>query len=287
MKKQKTAVIFMAMAAFAFVCTGFTGCENETETVVTPVNPDPTPQQPTESPTAPQITSGWYTLKKTPNVIVIISTEKTGAITETYSSYEAYLRVDANNAQKGDVVSGSLGELVWVQTPFLNYISAYKITINGEEWYIYGSGLSPSIGVFTNSEGKISLSNKGESLVNITDVRTSRKYPDEGIYISASNATSATKITVNDAEKYLYAVVQESGKKITFYLSDSDTLTDFSELTAYDTLTNLTYDFYASYLEAKQNSWIVDSIDNGTTWLTFRVKKDGEMSSYVGLIKKN
>ena len=80
---------------------------------------------------------------------------------------------------------------------------------------------------------------------------------------------------------------KKAEKKITFYLSDSDTLTDFSELTAYDTLTNLTYDFYSSYLEAKQNSWIVDSIDNGTTWLTFRVKKDGEMSSYVGLIKKN
>ena len=287
MKTRKRAVFIMAMTALVLICTCFAGCENESVTDVTPDTPDSTPKQPTEAPTAPQITSGWYTLKKTPNVLVTIDTANSRILIETYASYEAYLRVENKQEQTGDVVSTSFGELVWVQTPLLNYISAYKVQINGKEFYIYGSGSSPSIAEIDNSEqGKISVI-ENEGLVNISDIRKSRKYPDEGVYISAKNATVAAKITVNSEEKYLYAVVAESGKKITFYLNESDAVADFSTLTAYDTLTNLTYDFYSTYLEAKQNNWIVDSIDQSTTSLTFRVKKDGAMSSYVRLIKKN
>ncbi|MBQ6780337.1 MAG: hypothetical protein IJP62_03790 [Treponema sp.] len=287
MKTRKRAVFIMAMTALVLICTCFAGCENESVTDVTPDTPDSTPKQPTEAPTAPQITSGWYTLKKTPNVLVTIDTANSRILIETYASYEAYLRVENKQEQTGDVVSTSFGELVWVQTPLLNYISAYKVQINGKEFYIYGSGSSPSIAEIDNSEqGKISVI-ENEGLVNISDIRKSRKYPDEGVYISAKNATVAAKITVNSEEKYLYAVVAESGKKITFYLNESDAVADFSTLTAYDTLTNLTYDFYSTYLEAKQNNWIVDSIDQSTTLLTFRVKKDGAMSFYVRLIKKN
>ena len=287
MKTRKRAVFIMAMTALVLICTCFAGCENESVTDVTPDTPDSTPKQPTEAPTAPQITSGWYTLKKTPNVLVTIDTANSRILIETYASYEAYLRVENKQEQTGDVVSTSFGELVWVQTPLLNYISAYKVQINGKEFYIYGSGSSPSIVEIDNSEqGKISVI-ENEGLVNISDIRKSRKYPDEGVYISAKNATVAAKITVNSEEKYLYAVVAESGKKITFYLNESDAVADFSTLTAYDTLTNLTYDFYSTYLEAKQNNWIVDSIDQSTTLLTFRVKKDGAMSFYVRLIKKN
>ncbi len=282
MKKIKIISLLMTLA----LTLSFVGCEEESETVVTPVI-TPTPQEPTDAPTAPQITSGFYTLKKTPNVLVTIDTAKSRILLEIYASYESYLRVENNQEQTGDVVSTSFGELVWVQTPLLYYISAYKVQINGKEFYIYGSGSSPSIAEIDNSEqGKISVI-ENEGLVNISDIRKSRKYPDEGVYISAKNATSAAKITVNSEEKYLYAVVAGSGKKITFYLNESDAVADFSTLTAYDTLTNLTYDFYSTYLEAKQNNWIVDSIDQSTTSLTFRVKKDGAMSSYVRLIKKN
>lgn len=283
MKKMRIILVFGVLALT--LC--FAGCQNENETVVTPVTPDSTPKKPMEAPTAPKITSGFYTLKKTPNVLVTIDTANSRILIETYASYDAYLRVENKQEQTGDVVSTSFGELVWVQTPLLYYISAYKVQINGKEFYIYGSGSSPSIAEIDNSEqGKISVI-ENEGLVNISDIRKSRKYPDEGVYISAKNATAAAKITVNSEEKYLYAVVAESGKKITFYLNESDAVADFSTLTAYDTLTNLTYDFYSTYLEAKQNNWIVDSIDQSTTPLTFRVKKDGAMSSYVRLIKKN
>ncbi|WP_294430981.1 hypothetical protein [uncultured Treponema sp.] len=282
MKKVKKIALLMALAA----PLGFTGCESETETTVTPVTPS-TPQKPTEDPTAPAITSGWYMLKKTPNVIVLIDTTNSRILATTYANYEAYLRADADKEQTGDIVSDSIGELMWVQTLPVNYISAYKLTINDTEWYIYGSGTTPTINTITSTEeGKIYVSNKGEGLVNITDIRTSRKYPESGTYISASGATTAAKVKVNDEDKYLYAVVAENGKKITFYLSDSDSVSDFSSLNDYATLTNLTYDFYSTYLEANQNGWIVDSIDQSTTSLTFRVKKDGAMTSYVRLIKK-
>ncbi|MCR4822815.1 MAG: hypothetical protein K5873_08105 [Treponema sp.] len=283
MKKLKI-MLFMAMAVFAFMGTIFISCENDSgnESDSSTSNS----QVPTEKPPAPAITSGWYSLKKTPNVVIIIDTTNSRILTGIYANYEAYKRVDSNSPETGDIISEKLGELVWIPLGTGgDYFSAYKIELNGKDWYIYDFGGSPIIETGTVSETGYNFTTGGEGLINITNIRTSRKYPEEGTYISG--ASTSKKIKVNNEEKYLYALVADGGKKITFYLDDSDAVTDVTSLTPFDILTDLSYDFYGTHLQAEKNDWIINRVDQGTTAGYFMVKKNGAMSSNARLIVKN
>ena len=205
----KIALLFALICSFVFL-----SCSNDEETV--------TIQPEKGSPTAPNFSYGEYMYSQLSNVVFYLDSQRCLALKfKDIGNYKAF---DATLS----------GELVW--HPNISDLSAYKLTIEGTEYYVYSGLLGAEIGTL-GTDGSLS----GTRLKSITD-KSKFTLPVDGSYISASSET-ATKLTINNESKYLYAVISGDGQSITFYLDDSDSITDFTSLMPYASLTGFSYGF--------------------------------------------
>ncbi|MEE1211480.1 MAG: hypothetical protein UHO11_03195 [Treponema sp.] len=235
------------------------------------------PQKPTTAPTAPEIPTGIYGFAYHPNIIVSIDKEAGTCVATKFANYDSYKRTEAGNAGSSDIVSTKTGEVVWVFTG-LSWVNAYKITVDdgseaGLVRYIYGNS-----NYFNAYEIESESSGTSYSSVSTIDSfkaidTTKWVIPADGKYVSES------KVKISEEDKYLYAVVSNSGKTITFYKDSTNTVTDPSTLTIYDTVSVSSYDFYSNRLSIETDNWIIDTPNN-----MFRAKQTSDMSSFVKLI---
>ena len=234
------------------------------------------PQKPTTAPTAPEIPTGIYGFAYHPNIIVSIDKEAGTCVATKYANYDSYKRTEAGNAGSSDIVSTKTGEVVWVFTG-LSWVNAYKITVDdgseaGLVRYIYGNS-----NYFNAYEIESESSETSYSSVSTIDSfkaidTTKWVIPADGKYVSNST------IKISEEDKYLYAVVSNSGKTITFYTDSTNTVTDPSTLTIYDTVIVSSYDFYSNRLSIEKNIWMIDS--NNTI---FRAKNTSDMTGFAKL----
>lgn len=232
-------------------------------------------EMPTSAPTAPDIPTGTYMFQKYPNILVEINKDSGTCIATKYANYAAYQRVAADSAQDGDIVSTKTGELVWVRNSLLNWVNAYKIIVDdgstsGLVRYILGSSTSYNAYSITETTSASSISVSMVSDTFKLPTTSSWVYPSDGNYVSSST------VTINSEDKYLYAVVSNSGCNVTFYLDS--TVTDPSTLAVYDTVEDLSYDIYSYCLSASKSDWTIRN-----TGTKFQVKKTDVISDYVNL----
>lgn len=235
------------------------------------------PQKPTTAPTAPEIPTGIYGFAYHPNIIVSIDKEAGTCVATKFANYDSYKRTEAGNATSSDIVSTKKGEVVWVLSGF-SWVNAYKITVDdgsesGLVRYIYGSSSYFNAYDITSESSSTSASSVS-STDSFTAIDTNKwVIPADGNYVSNN------KVTISSEDKYLYAVVSNSGKTINFYKDSTNTVSDPSTLAVYDTVSVSSYDFYSNRLSIEKNIWMIDS--NNTI---FRAKQTSNMSSFAKLI---
>ena len=217
-------------------------------------------QEPSTAPGAPNIPTGEYMMQNRANTVYSVNKDNKTCIQTKYANLAAYNRVLAGNAQTGDIVSTKTCDLVWYNY-LLSWVPAYKILLeDGTSWrYVYQ----------TSSTFK-------------TIEKDNWLLPDDGKYVSEK------AIKIDNEEKYLYAVVSNSGAKITFYKGDTGTVTDPTTLTVYDTVDGCSGDdFYVNYIGSNKNGWTIERINrtiSGNSDVLFRVKKSNiNDNSYVRL----
>lgn len=235
------------------------------------------PQKPTTAPTAPEIPTGIYGFAYHPNIIVSIDKEAGTCVATKYANYDSYKRTEAGNATSSDIVSTKKGEVVWVLSGF-SWVNAYKITVDdgsesGLVRYIYGSSSYFNAYDITSESSSTSASSVS-STDSFTAIDTNKwVIPADGNYVSNN------KVTISSEDKYLYAVVSNSGKTINFYKDSTNTVSDPSTLAVYDTVSVSSYDFYSNRLGIETDNWIIDTPNN-----MFRAKQTSDMSSFAKLI---
>ena len=235
------------------------------------------PQKPTTAPTAPEIPTGIYGFAYHPNIIVSIDKEAGTCVATKFANYDSYKRTEAGNAGSSDIVSTKTGEVVWVFTG-LSWVNAYKITVDdgseaGLVRYIYGNSNSFNAYVIESESSSTSASSVS-STDSFTAIDTNKwVIPADGNYVSNN------KVTISSEDKYLYAVVSNSGKTINFYKDSTNTVSDPSTLAVYDTVSVSSYDFYSNRLSIEKNIWMIDS--NNTI---FRAKNTSDMTGFAKLI---
>ena len=233
-------------------------------------------QKPTTTPTAPAIPSGIYGFAYHPNIIVSIDKEAGTCVATKFANYDSYKRTEAGNPTSGDIVSTKIGEVVWVLSGF-SWVNAYKITVDdgsesGLVRYIYGSSSYFNAYDITSESSSTSASSVS-STDSFTAIDTNKwVIPADGNYVSNN------KVTISSEDKYLYAVVSNSGKTINFYKDSTNTVSDPSTLAVYDTVSVSSYDFYSNRLGIEKNSWMIDS--NNTI---FRAKNTYDMTGFAKL----
>lgn len=283
---MKRILSIIACSLLAFACSfSLMSCDTDDETTVSPLlttlassaSTTSYTEMPTSAPTAPDIPTGTYMFQKHPNIVVQINKDSGTCIAKKYVSYAAYQRVIDGNAQDGDLVSTKTGELVWVRNSKLEWLNAYKIIVDdgstsGLVRYILGN--STYFNAYSITETTTASSIAGAWLADTFKLASTNTwvYPSNGKYVSSST------VTIDNATKYLYAVVSDSGSKVTFYLDSTNTVTDPSTLTVYDTVEGLSYDIYSYCLSASKSNWTIRN--NGTN---FQVKKTDVISSFVTL----
>lgn len=235
------------------------------------------PQKPTTAPTAPEIPTGIYGFAYHPNIIVSIDKEAGTCVATKFANYDSYKRTEAGNAGSSDIVSTKTGEVVWVFTG-LSWVNAYKITVDdgseaGLVRYIYGNSNS-----FNAYEIESESSSTSASSVSSTDSFTAID-TNKWVIPADGNYVSNNKVTISSEDKYLYAVVSNSGKTINFYKDSTNTVSDPSTLAVYDTVSVSSYDFYSNRLSIEKNIWMIDS--NNTI---FRAKNTSDMTGFAKLI---
>lgn len=258
----KIALLFALICSFVFL-----SCSNDEETV--------TNQPEKGSPTAPNFSYGEYMYSQLSNVVFYLDSQRCLALKfkdiENYKAFDVTSSDCVNNV-RNYVDYGLSGELVW--HPTISDLSAYELTIGGTKYYVYSGFLGAEIGTL-GTDGGLS----GTSLKSITD-KSKFTLPVDGSYISIS------AFTINNESKYLYAVISGDGQSITFYLDDSDSITDFTPLTPYDSLTGLSYGFGLTsstpYTEVTTNDgWTIKHANSRLI-----VTKENVITSSVVLKKK-
>lgn len=263
----KIALLFALICSFVFL-----SCSNDEETV--------TNQPEKGSPTAPNFSTGEYMYSQLSNVVFYLDSQRCLALKfKDIGNYKAFdvTSSECVNNVRNYVDYGLSGELV--RHPTISDLSAYKLTIEGTKYYVYSGLLGAEIGTL-GTDGSLS----GTGLKSITD-KSKFTLPVDGSYISASSET-ATKLTINNESKYLYAVISGDGQSITFYLDDSDSITDFTSLTPYASLTGLSYGFGLTsstpYTEVTTNDgWTIKHANSRLI-----VTKENVITSQVVLKKK-
>ncbi|MBQ5999528.1 MAG: hypothetical protein IJL70_08680 [Treponema sp.] len=282
---MKKIISLILCVTFVFACSlSFMSCDTDDETSSSYMLPTlissssvSIPQKPTYDPPAPDISTGDYMFAKRPNILVTINKENGTCVAKKYANYDAYKRVAAGTAQTGDIVSTKTGELVWILTDALKWVNAYKITVDdgsasGLVRYIYGSDSYFNAYDITSEISGSSVSiNKSSDLFKAV-TKSGWVTVADGKYVSQST------VNINNENKYLYAVVSNSGTKFTFYLDSTNTVTDPSTLTVYDTVDGISYDLWVSYLKVEKNNWTIENSNN-----LFRVKRSDVMSTTVKL----
>lgn len=254
----KIALLFALICSFVFL-----SCSNDEETV--------TNQPEKGSPTAPNFLSGEYMYSQLSNVVFYLDSQRCLAL--KFKDVEKFKAFDPQSPQNlSDYIdSSATGTLVW--HPTISDLSAYKLTIEGTTYYVYSGFLGAEIGAL-GTDGSLS----GTSLKSITD-KSKFILPVDGSYISIS------AFTINNESKYLYAVISGDGQSITFYLDDSDSITDFTSLTPYASLTGLSYGFGLTstpYTEVTTNNgWTIKHANSRLI-----VTKENVITSSVVLKKK-
>ena len=255
---------------FALICSlVFLSCSNDEETV--------TNQPEKGSPTAPNFSYGEYMYSQLSNVVFYLDSQRCFAL--KFKDVEKFKAFDPQSPQNlSDYIdSSATGTLVW--HPTISDLSAYKLTIEGTTYYVYSGFLGAEIGAL-GTDGSLS----GTSLKSITD-KSKFILPVDGSYISISaSSETATKLTINNESKYLYAVISGDGQSITFYLDDSDSITDFTSLMHYDSLTGLSYGFGLTstpYTEVTKDGWTIKHANSRLI-----VTKENVITSSVVLKKK-
>ena len=254
----KIALLFALICSFVFL-----SCSNDEETV--------TNQPEKGSPTAPNFSYGEYMYSQLSNVVFYLDSQRCFAL--KFKDVEKFKAFDPQSPQNlSDYIdSSATGTLVW--HPTISDLSAYKLTIEGTTYYVYSVFLGAEIGAL-GTDGSLS----GTRLKSITD-KSKFTLPVDGSYISAS-------ITINNESKYLYAVISGDGQSITFYLDDSDSITDFNSLMPYASLTDLSYGFGLTsstpYTEVTTNDgWTIKHANSRLI-----VTKENVITSSVVLKKK-
>lgn len=253
----KIALLFALICSFVFL-----SCSNDEETV--------TNQPEKGSPTAPNFSYGEYMYSQLSNVVFYLDSQRCFAL--KFKDVEKFKAFDPQSPQNlSDYIdSSATGTLVW--HPTISDLSAYKLTIEGTTYYVYSGFLGAEIGAL-GTDGSLS----GTSLKSITD-KSKFTLPVDGSYISIS------AFTINNESKYLYAVISGDGQSITFYLDDSDSITDFTPLTPYDSLTGLSYGFGLTstpYTEVTKDGWEIKYANSRLI-----VTKENVITSSVVLKKK-
>ena len=264
----KIALLFALICSFVFL-----SCSNDEETG--------TNQPEKGSPTAPNFSYGEYMYSQLSNVVFYLDSQRCLALKfKDIGNYKAFdvTSSECVNNVRNYVDYGLSGELVW--HPTISDLSAYKLTIEGTKYYVYSGFLGAEIGTL-GTDGSLS----GTRLKSITD-KSKFTLPVDGSYISISaSSETATKLTINNESKYLYAVISGDGQSITFYLDDSDSITDFTSLTPYDSLTGLSYGFGLTsstpYTEVTKDGWEIKYANSRLI-----VTKENVITSSVVLKKK-
>ena len=255
--------IFIKIALHFIICSFvFLSCSNDEETVT---------NQPEKGiPTAPNFSYGEYMYSQLSNVVFYLDSQRCFAL--KFKDVEKFKAFDPQSPQNlSDYIdSSATGTLVW--HPTISDLSAYKLTIEGTTYYVYSGFLGAEIGAL-GTDGSLS----GTSLKSITD-KSKFILPVDGSYISIS------AFTISNESKYLYAVISGDGQSITFYLDDSDSITDFTSLMHYDSLTGLSYGFGLTstpYTEVTKDGWTIKHANSRLI-----VTKENVITSSVVLKKK-
>ena len=263
----KIALLFALICSFVFL-----SCSNDEETG--------TNQPEKGSPTAPNFSYGEYMYSQLSNVVFYLDSQRCLALKfKDIGNYKAFdvRSSECVNNLRNYVDYGLSGELVW--HPTISDLSAYKLTIEGTKYYVYSGFLGAEIGTL-GTDGSLS----GTRLKSITD-KSKFTLPVDGSYISISaSSETATKLTISGEQKYLYAVISGDGQSITFYLDDSDSITDFTSLMPYASLTGLSYGFGLTstpYTEVTKDGWEIKYANSRLI-----VTKENVVTSQVVLKKK-
>ena len=226
MKKTRKSII--AVLAAGLMLFSVTGCDNNDDTTTTAVVPqqgagDISSSKPATAPDRVSAIEGGYWMYKTkhPNIVIRVDVTNYTATMYEFSGYVAFSRYVKNQtALTGDIISQTQATKDWV-FDIMRWTEAYKFSVGENEIYLYDSILgSAAIGTKNSASSGYSLDSVQASLLDVSIW----KVLDKGTYVSPA-------VEINKANKYLYAVIElvdESDEKATFYVGDTDSITDFS-----------------------------------------------------------
>ncbi len=264
---RKTILTIISLI-FAVVCTlGFAACSefgDSTGNATPTLTPQPQPEA-----TVPDIPSGDYMTVTGVNIIVHVDKENGKAAMISWEDYDSYVKTGTT----GDLVNNND---VWaysssqVYVKFTSSIDAYKFQFGfpSAYYYVYNDGYKIRLSKDL-SDGSMDTKN----LVLLTDtIKAEWTKPADGTYVS--------KAAFKDA-KYLYAVVENSSteeddfSKITLYMNESNSISDFSSLTPTAVIDDVLYSFIPHQLVFENDDWIILNNPNGLKIKT----KDGTNSA--------
>ncbi|MBQ7159105.1 MAG: hypothetical protein IJS09_06765, partial [Treponema sp.] len=190
----------------------------------------------------------WMYKTKHPNIVIRVDVKNYTATMYEFSGYVAFSRYVKNQtALTGDIISQTQATKDWV-FDIMRWTEAYKFSVGENEIYLYDSILgSAAIGTKNSASSGYSLDSVQASLLDASIW----KVLDKGTYVSPA-------VEINKANKYLYAVIElvdESDEKATFYVGDTDSITDFSSFQPSVVIEKLS--FCSSYFCFAKDAWFV------------------------------
>ena len=222
-KSLLVTALFAALMSFAV-----TGCSEKTETeeIISPSSGSSSLAKPTTAPEKVYIDGGWWMDSSVPNLVIDVNAKEQTASLVRYSGLGAFVR--KADPQEGDIISQAQATKDWIFT-LLGWKKAYKFSFEEKELYLYKFNdygeEAPRFGTINSDRGVTQLN---------PETLTESWVP---LLKEMSGTYSSNVVTIDNEDRYLYAVVAVADDteadllKASIYVCDSADVSDFSSLT--------------------------------------------------------
>lgn len=258
---KKTGKMIFAAIATGLMTFGMMGCDNNDDTSTTIINPpdtgDTIPQKPSTEPGLVLIDGGdWMYTSGKANVVIHVDVAKQEATMYRFSGLGAYVRYKTEQtALDGDIITKANATKDWFY--YGGWKAAYNFNFEGSDlWMWENDMLYTKHDVGSSSTTSVSLL-EAATISNWTPI------------LKSVPGTYSSVVAINNENKYLYAVIAETDKKLSLYVCDSATVTDFSSLTPKVTIDMVSFNLHQ----------LLYTDDNWTVLVKATVTKSG--SDYV------
>lgn len=273
------AVYVKVFAVFMSSLLLFAACKNESDDNSSGVigTGTVTPSVPA---TDPVIEDGTYFFDK--NTIVTLKANSSGQ-SDGYIEVKEYVDYAAYQKRESAGVDDEIYEIALHRgytVEWLGSKAARKVTgFDGQPYYVYNDNpswfnLNQSFVMMQKTDGKLITS---ANLIKLDEVKDNWNLPEEGTYVSDKKY---------DDEHYLYVVISQDLKTVTFYKDTTNTASPSDKL---GDMQNQKWDFINSMVRASNGDWRVAVRKNKSTNAIYLSvsKYDGNTISGVNCFKKD